>query len=138
MLLLLVPDLPELLGPRVEYPQLLLYRVLLLERPRQLRPPQRLHLLERLDQLQVLRLPLVAHALLQLQLQLRVHLEVTNEVGRCLADLDRRFFGFLRQKFVIQLRHLPVGADIIRLETLFKVGVLVHQWAHGRAIGLHY
>ena len=64
VLLLLVPDLPELLGPRVEYPQLLLNRVLLLERPRQLRPPQRLHLLERLDQLRVLRQPLVAHALL--------------------------------------------------------------------------
>jgi hypothetical protein len=63
---------------------------------------------------------------------------VTNEVRRCLADLDRRFFGFLWQKFVIQLRHLAVGADIIRLETLFKVGVLVHQWADGRAIGLHY
>jgi len=137
MFLLLVAHLSELLGAAVEYPELLLDGVFLLKGTGELGPPEGLHLFEGLDHLSVLSYALVPTGLLQLKLQLGIHLEVADEVCSCLADLYSCLLGFLRQKFVVKSRHLAVWTDIVLLETLFKVCVLVHKWANCRSKDVH-
>lgn len=134
---LLIADLSEFLGAAVQDTELFLDRVLLLEWAGELGPPERLHLLEGLDHLRVLGETLVADSLLELKLKLGVHLEVTDEVSRGLPDLNRRLLCLFRKEFVIEGRHLAVRADIVLLETLFKVSLLVHQRAYSGSKDVH-
>jgi hypothetical protein len=117
--LLLIAYLSEFLSATIQDTQLFLYRVLFLERAGEFGPPERLHLLERLDHLCVLGESLVADRLLEFKLELGVHLEVAHEVRCRLPNLDGRLLRLLRQEFVIQGRHLAIWAYVVLFETLF-------------------
>ena len=94
MLFLLISYLLKLLGARLQDHELLLNGVHLFEGSRQLSPPKALHLFEGFNQGSEFTGSGLAEGGLELQLHLG-YLEMSDEVGSCLADLDCCLLGLL-------------------------------------------